>query len=638
MASEQFVTDKSLIAKRRSARSALPTLGSRIFVATVAVTLACLTTIWLGVDRGLFEFSRSSNEARLRDARMSLDAALDLRSRLQLAETKAVAMNPEVASLLRLPRAVRSTETARRAVADLQRRTTQDLVIVYDASSRFVSASTDLPPRDLQLASPVAMITDSGVRTTIIARIGEELAMVTRLPVKFNDTEVGSVLCAEYVDQAMIDELEIAVGTDLTLVDDERVDLRSGRFADHTLTTAEHAALTQIDDVTRVHRMQLGGMDVFAVAKPISERTRILLSRSSDDLLALHDTLRGWLLPATLLIILATLLISRQVSRRLASPIAVLATIANELASGRLETSVPTDARTAEIARLQDAFGEMTSRLRALLEDVQGKNETLAAQRDELARANRAKSNFLATASHELRTPIASIQSFSEILLAGDVDDEPEETRIEFLGIIRGESERLARLVEQLLDLATIESGVASWSNEDVDLAVIVRKTLRALAGLGQAQDVELRFEPPETPLTYRGDADRLQQTLTNLVGNAIKFSPRGGVVDVSILRDSFGYQIRVDDEGPGVPEAERGRIFEKFVQSEDILTNKPNGSGLGLAIVREIVQVHGGRVRCEEAPSGGARFVARLPEPHAMRPLERFVAQANADEEAIVA
>ncbi|HMQ20974.1 MAG TPA: HAMP domain-containing sensor histidine kinase [Planctomycetota bacterium] len=605
----------------------MPTLGSRIFFSTVLLSLAALAIAWFGIDSGLDSFARRSNETRLQDARRSLDATLGMKSQVQMSYARAIADRNEVRTILAVTRNERAAASTTRIMEGLTKGSGCDLLALFDADGNFVAASSDVAPREINLQGDA--ITEPLRNASEVARITGRLALLTRQTIHASNGPLGSIIYTEFVDRDFVTELSTAVGADMTVISDGQVAWRAGTISNVELSAEDKALIVALCDEDCAHRVRIADFEAFALAKAVGRKDRFVLSQSTTALFELYATLKGWLLPAAIVVILATLLVSRLISKRLAAPITALSHAADEVASGHLEASVPSDANTAELARLQDAFAEMTARIRVLLDDVQSKNAVLAAQRDELARANRAKSNFLATASHELRTPISSIKSFSEILLGGGADDEPEETRSEFLGIIRSESERLARLVEQLLDLARIESGVASWRNEDVDLGRLASKTLRALEGYAQASCVHLSLATGDVELPYLGDPDRLQQTLTNLVGNAIKFSPKGSTVQVSIRRDSFGFLILVDDEGSGVPEAERGRIFEKFVQSDDVLTDKPQGSGLGLAIVREIVVVHGGRVRCETAPSGGARFVVRLPAPHSLRPLDRYVAEA---------
>lgn len=599
----------------------------------LCVTIISLVASWLGVTKGLRDFAAQSGETHLRDAQIALDEAVAQRHKHQALASRPAVESAALREILRMPPSLRAEDAARSEVHKLTLPTPGTLFVLRDSEDRLVTSSSGAAPRELTLDRAELLDEIEGSRLGI-ASVGDQLSIVTETDILEDGRVLGRLAACEALSYRVADQLSRACGADLAILVRDQLVACAGSIAERELSAEQVGDLAAVHDEASAETLTIEGIELYATAKPLSKNARIVLSQSADALSDLHDALRAWLLPTAIVLLLGTLILTRIVARRLTMPIAALARIANVIAGGALDTEVPKNARTAEIARLQDAFHGMTARLRDVLEDVQNKNEALATQRDELARANRAKSNFLATASHELRTPISSIRSFSEILLAGDADDEPEETREEFLDIIRSESVRLARLVEQLLDLATIESGVASWQNEKLDLGEVAQRTLRALEGFAQAREVDLELRNPTRSYPYLGDADRLQQTILNLVGNAVKFSPKGGTVAVTIQRDSFGYQLFIDDQGPGVPEEERGRIFEKFVQSEDILTDKPQGSGLGLAIVREIVQVHGGRVRCDEAPGGGARFVVRLPEPHPMRPLERFISEAEAAKE----
>lgn len=634
MSPTESLSESSLTAMRRRTRSNLPTLRGRVGASVLFVAFVSMLAIWIGVSSSLDEFASGSGGTRLGRALESLESALHLHKRAQLGEARAAAASPQLRAALEAKPIDRAHVQS--LLVSLRDPKKSSLLVLRDADGQVIASAPKLAPEDLALAPRAQLTAIDETTRNGIAQVGDRLSLATRIELRRGGERVATLLSAERMLSSLADELSRATSANVAIIVDDRVQSCAGSLEACTLSQEQLHSIVDVAADGAPENMLIDDQGFFALAKALTPNARIVLSQSTAAIRDLRDSMRAHFIPIALVVLLATLVLAGLVARRLTRPIAELAQVAHGIAGGALETEVPNDGGSAEIASLQDAFRGMTGRLRDVLEDVQNKNEVLASQRDELARANRAKSNFLATASHELRTPISSIRSFSEILLAGDADDEPEETREEFLGIIRGESVRLARLVEQLLDLAKIESGVASWHNEELDLGEVAERTLRALEGFAQERSVGLELVdcgPREYP--YRGDPDRLQQTITNLVGNAVKFSPPGTRVRVEIERDDFGYQIFVDDEGPGVPEAERGRIFEKFVQSDDILTDKPQGSGLGLAIVREIVTVHGGRVRCDAAPTGGARFVVRLPEPHALRPLERYIAEAEAAESA---
>jgi signal transduction histidine kinase/ActR/RegA family two-component response regulator len=235
----------------------------------------------------------------------------------------------------------------------------------------------------------------------------------------------------------------------------------------------------------------------------------------------------------------------------------------------------------------------------------------LRSAHEELKRLDQLKTSFLANVSHELRTPLTSIRSFAEILQ--QFPDEESAEREEFLQIIASESDRLARLIEDVLDITKIESGHIDWSFSSVELPSLLSFCVRTVAPLAEAKGLALRLEvPPDLP-AVRADRDRIAQVLNNLLSNALKFTDAGAIT-VGARNGGDHVLVYVQDTGPGVPAFERELIFKKFHQVTEGLTGKPSGSGLGLAISAEILTSHNGRIWVEEAPGGGSLFQFRLP------------------------
>jgi Na+/proline symporter/nitrogen-specific signal transduction histidine kinase len=235
---------------------------------------------------------------------------------------------------------------------------------------------------------------------------------------------------------------------------------------------------------------------------------------------------------------------------------------------------------------------------------------------EQLKSLDRLKDDFMSSVTHELRTPLTSIRALAELMRDDPQMDEAQ--RQQFLGIVVGETERLSRLVNQVLDMAKIESGHAEWHNTDVDLRTLLQQAALTVAELFRERGATLALElPPQVPL-LRADADRLTQVVLNLLSNAAKFVPReAGVVVLRLTADAEGATVEVEDNGPGVPEAQRQLIFEKFRQGGDA-TNRPQGTGLGLPISRQIVEHFGGTMWLRPAPVRGAVFGFRLPwRPH---------------------
>jgi signal transduction histidine kinase len=230
---------------------------------------------------------------------------------------------------------------------------------------------------------------------------------------------------------------------------------------------------------------------------------------------------------------------------------------------------------------------------------------------EELRRLSALRADFVSLVSHELRAPMASVIGSAQTLRQRWRELTPDQ-RESFLGLIGSETERLAALVEDVLDTSRIEAGTFTYRFADVDLGALVRDSV---AGISLAQDevavtADLHGELPPV----RGDRDRLQQVLTNLLDNAVKFSPAGGQVKVSAFRQDSRVRIEVADRGPGVPREQQRVIFEKFGRGHTAGSPGTPGTGLGLFIARSIAEAHGGSLEVWSAPAQGATFTLTLP------------------------
>jgi signal transduction histidine kinase len=259
------------------------------------------------------------------------------------------------------------------------------------------------------------------------------------------------------------------------------------------------------------------------------------------------------------------------------------------------------------------------SQIRAYSREVEQKSRALERATTELQSANlklkeldRLKDDFMSSVTHELRTPLASIRAFSEIL-----HDDPQiesEERQRFLSIIVSETERLSRLVNQVLDLAKIESGNIEWHMAEVDLASVLRESVETTGQVFRDKGARVEIEVSDRPARVWADRDRLVQVLLNLLSNAAKFLPaEAGRVNVAVLSLEDAYEVRVEDNGPGIAQQDLGVIFDRFRQGAGG-SAKPVGTGLGLPISRQIIEHLGGRMWAESMPGKGATFVFRLP------------------------
>src|SRR5258708_6602690 len=240
----------------------------------------------------------------------------------------------------------------------------------------------------------------------------------------------------------------------------------------------------------------------------------------------------------------------------------------------------------------------------------------LKAANERLKELDRLKDDFISTVTHELRTPLTSIRAFSEILY-DNPDSDPAE-RHRFLGLVIKESERLTRLINQVLDLAKLESGLAEWRTADVDLREIVGDAVSATSQIFKGRGVAIEATLPARVPLVLADRDRVMQVMLNLLSNAVKFcSAQTGRVEVRLAEDAAGGGMDVADNGEGISREHQAVIFEKFRQVGDPLTRKPAGTGLGLAISRQIVARLGGRLWVQSEPGRGSTFSFTLPLAH---------------------
>ena len=290
-------------------------------------------------------------------------------------------------------------------------------------------------------------------------------------------------------------------------------------------------------------------------------------------------------------------------------------------ASARVMVASVAQEEDLGLEEVLDILDEATQ-VRAYSRDLEGKQRELEAATAELREANerlreldRMKDDFISTVTHELRTPLTSIRALSEML--------HEDPRLElsdrkrFLGIIVNEAERLTRLINQILDMAKLESGRAEWTSGDVDVGEVAREAMDSLGQLFRDKGVILEGDLPAHGPVVQVDRDRLTQVMINLLSNAVKFvSGERGRVGVKVSTDGGQVRVAVSDNGPGLTPEECSVIFEKFRQGGNTMTDKPKGTGLGLPISRQIVEYFGGNLWVESRPGKGADFIFTVPLP----------------------
>jgi signal transduction histidine kinase len=309
----------------------------------------------------------------------------------------------------------------------------------------------------------------------------------------------------------------------------------------------------------------------------------------------------GLLVAIALFALGLAMIVAALLARRFTTPLRRLTEATRGLAEGDLSrrvTPVQVAAAPAELTELAHQFNAMAERL----------EESVGIIRRDRDRSR----DFLADVSHELRTPIAALRTFNELVKEQAADD--PEARAEFLEASSQQIERLDWLAQNLLELSKLDSGLVLLDLRPDDLRAAVESAVEQAAAAAARRGVDLRLSVPDRPIRIRHDPQRIGQVVTNLVGNAVKFTPRGGSVDVAVRPLPEGAEIEVRDTGVGIDSAELPRIFDRFYRGSGANEARGSGSGLGLAIVRSIVDMHAGSVSVESRRGAGSRFVVTLP------------------------
>ncbi|HXZ96592.1 MAG TPA: sensor histidine kinase [Burkholderiales bacterium] len=288
-------------------------------------------------------------------------------------------------------------------------------------------------------------------------------------------------------------------------------------------------------------------------------------------------------------------------------------------ASARVMVASVVDEEPLGIDEVMNILDE-TSQVIAYSHKLEQKSQELEVASAELRAANERlkeldelKDDFVSTVSHELRTPLTSIRALSEIVHGNPDMSNAERTK--FLGIIVKESERLTRLINQVLDLSKIESGNIEWNTTEVNLKEVIEDSVSATSQLFQENRAKLELRISENVPAIRVDRDRLMQVVINMVSNAVKFCDRqAGLVSICLHHNDYSLQVDVRDNGAGISPGDQQIIFEKFRQGGDTLTEKPQGTGLGLTISRHIIEHFNGRLWVESQVGKGATFSFTLP------------------------
>jgi signal transduction histidine kinase len=331
-------------------------------------------------------------------------------------------------------------------------------------------------------------------------------------------------------------------------------------------------------------RSKLGSVIVFAVALTIL--LVYLILGVGFQVFTIRERLWELVLAGVIGAAIA-LVIARWVARGMTQPLRDMAQAAHRMETGDYSQRVKTESRD-EVGELAVAFNRMSS---------------------ELENLERLRRDLVANVSHELKTPISALRAHLENLLDGVEVPDPET-----LQVMLAQSERLGRLVDQLLELSRLESGDVPLERRHVELAPLVTEVLSEIEVARPDRGVRLAEAVPEDLPPVFADRERVHQVLFNLLDNAVRFTPAGGRVTVSASRHNGSVDVAVADTGPGIAAEDLPRVFERFFRVDESRSRDDGGTGIGLAIARSVVEAHGGRIWAESEPGRGTTFTFELP------------------------
>lgn len=432
---------------------------------------------------------------------------------------------------------------------------------------------------------------------------------------------LGVVLAAFYMDQNYIDNISQIINTDVAVIKDNAVivstidqsagyeSLINAGWLNTAVTPSTNVNYNNAEYRMLGHPLLVSG----------NQQGSILVAQPIENLFSVSRNIQVVLITVTSIFGLTALWFWIAAFLAFTRPLARLTEATTEMSQGQLNQHVKISYLMFkdEITILSENFNSMAKNLSDLytsLEDrVKQRTQELAEARDEAVAANRSKSEFISVVSHELKLPMTSIKGYSELMLSG-VSGPLSETQVNFLTTIRNNVSRMATLVSDLTDISRIESGnlrieprsVPVW--DVIDEVVTLTRT--QITQKNQTVTVDI---PKELPKTWC-DRNRLSQILINLVSNANKYTPEGGVIVINAIRDGNMVQIKVQDNGLGMTPGDQLKLFSKFFRSADEKIREAPGTGLGLSITKNLIELQGGKIWFESEFRNGTTFYFTVP------------------------
>ena len=417
---------------------------------------------------------------------------------------------------------------------------------------------------------------------TAIARI---LADNLRAPLLFDDREAAEETLRTVSSRSIV--------LSARALNNEDQEFAGVAMAETDYIDGDAAEDVRLITVPIVHRGQrIGTLQLSASMSELDAAVREIVSISGGVMIA--ATLVAWLL-------------ARFLGRAISRPIEHLVETMDRVSTDRDFSQRAVRTTNDETGRLIDGFNEMIGRIETTLED-------LAQARDTAEHANQSKTRFLATMSHELRTPLNAIMGFSEVIRDWLVGDRKDAYR-GYAADIHDSARYLHDLINDLLDMSRLESDAYAVNAQEIHVEGIIRDCATMIDAQARRKSIRLSADLQPTDTIVDADDRGLRQVILNLIGNAVKFTPEGGRVDVDMEIGAGGtLRITVSDTGPGIPEDDLERVMEPFEQVRSHLSSEHGGAGLGLAISRNILHLHGGTLTLASAVGSGTTATITLP------------------------
>ncbi|WP_048057902.1 cache domain-containing protein [Methanothermococcus okinawensis] len=326
--------------------------------------------------------------------------------------------------------------------------------------------------------------------------------------------------------------------------------------------------------------------------------------------IALQNSIKNSIFGVGILGLLIALMVSFVINDKITKPLKELKKGARTIGKGNYNFRVNVNTND-EFGELAKAFNKMADEIRKSNEKLKKQAEELEKSYNELKELDKLKSDIVAIVSHELRTPLTSIKGYVELVLDGTMGAITESQK-KCLEIANKNIDRLKRLIDNMLDLSKIEHGELEMHMEEINLKELVENVVDTLKPLADEKNINIIYKIND--IIMKGDKDRITQVLTNLIENAIKFSPVNGKVEIQALKEGNSVHIKIIDNGPGIPKKDLDRIFDRFYQVDSPEKRIKGGSGLGLAVCKSIIETHGGTIWVESKLGSGSVFHIIIP------------------------